>query len=139
MDDGRWDPSVLNKMARKGKPGIAQHCSLLMVLGLLVLSGCFGGNPTRPIEPPTDKKESEKLREVHVGAGEYTRKVSPEGPEKMWTVKWQSADLQYENGSAYGTMETVSGNIFDGEKLVGDYAAITPAVSMTRLTNPSCC
>jgi hypothetical protein len=64
------------------------------------------------------KVKEQGLTGVNTEAAEATRSA-PDG-KKLWTVKWQSAQLEA-GDRIYGTMNTVSGTIFKNDKPVSDF------------------
>ena len=66
-----------------------------------------------------EKKVKEQgLTGVNTEAAEAARRA-PNG-KKLWTVKWESAQLEA-GDRIYGTMNTVSGTIFENDKPVSDF------------------
>lgn len=84
------------------------------------MSGCSGGAPVR-----TDKKsEPPDLQKLNTGKGSATVR-STEGPrEPMWTVRWESARIEYggENRIS-GRMRNVSGEMYEKGAVANTFVA----------------
>lgn len=89
--------------------------------------GC-GGKPKSEkadINKPEDKKEEKKLntdRAVVVGEATNSR-LDGKTREKLWDISWKQANLAMVDGNQSGTMEDVTGNIYDKGKVASTFSA----------------
>lgn len=94
-----------------------------MIAAGLVVGGCFGGNPSRPVTPKHEE-EAEKVapKGINTESGEATRYATEGVRHRRWSVRWTSAEMEYtEDGRVFGSMNAVSGSIFENDKVASDY------------------
>ncbi len=93
----------------------------------MTLTGC-GGKPKgeKPdANKPEEKKEEKKLnadRAIVVGAATNSR-LDAKTREKLWDIAWKQANLAMVDGQQSGTMQDVTGNIYDKGKVASTFSA----------------
>lgn len=96
---------------------------------LIVLAILSGGCSRKKPEPPLDVVETpevESSNTVMTQAGTGSRYGVAEGRQELWRVHWQSGRVTiFSKGGLAGTMQTVTGEIFQGGRVSTTFSSDT--------------
>jgi hypothetical protein len=90
----------------------------------VIAAGCGAGGGKNDVATTPPTKPADPATRVNVGSGSAMRRLEGEGRQRAWSIRWESAQIEYGDDENFGgEMTGVSGTLYRDDQAVGTFRA----------------